>query len=296
MHSSAYFYPRPPRGGRLSVKNGYAIDDDISIHALREEGDLQYPKLDDPELIFLSTPSARRATEQVVEAHRQLPISIHALREEGDSWRLSTVHSSAYFYPRPPRGGRRGKEDGVDVAMEFLSTPSARRATLTTCYFSAGQTNFYPRPPRGGRRILSAPASFRPPFLSTPSARRATSRKHRRNDRQRDFYPRPPRGGRHEDFNNGMPVTVFLSTPSARRATVGGICRTGRALTFLSTPSARRATILYLVVTIESMHFYPRPPRGGRQGGVESVLQGTYFYPRPPRGGRLSLPIAVSLS
>ena len=34
----------------------------ISIHALREEGDLQYPKLDDPELIFLSTPSVRRAT------------------------------------------------------------------------------------------------------------------------------------------------------------------------------------------------------------------------------------------
>ena len=33
---------------------------------------------------FLSTPSARRATEQACEHHRTRPISIHALREEGD--------------------------------------------------------------------------------------------------------------------------------------------------------------------------------------------------------------------
>ena len=52
----------------------------ISIHALREEGDLQYPKLDDPELIFLSTPSARRATWS-------------------GPWRRP---SHRHFYPRPP--------------------------------------------------------------------------------------------------------------------------------------------------------------------------------------------------
>ena len=33
-------------------------------------------------------------------------------------------------------------------------------------------------------------------------------------------------------------------------------------------------------------HFYPRPPRGGRQGGGEQCLTQPYFYPRPPRGGR----------
>ena len=35
-------------------------------------------------LEFLSTPSARRATLQIDQAHPDLRISIHALREEGD--------------------------------------------------------------------------------------------------------------------------------------------------------------------------------------------------------------------
>ena len=34
---------------------------------------------------FLSTPSARRATDQQAEIDSYLEISIHALREEGDS-------------------------------------------------------------------------------------------------------------------------------------------------------------------------------------------------------------------
>ena len=35
------------------------------------------------------------------------------------------------------------------------------------------------------------------------------------------------------------------------------------------------------------MHFYPRPPRGGRRMGSGSVVSWRDFYPRPPRGGRL---------
>ena len=56
-----YFYPRPPRGGRLerSAYSPYALE-------------------------FLSTPSARRATDFVLVDVVQLIISIHALREEGD--------------------------------------------------------------------------------------------------------------------------------------------------------------------------------------------------------------------
>ena len=38
-----------------------------------------------PNEIFLSTPSARRATEITLEQARKEKISIHALREEGDS-------------------------------------------------------------------------------------------------------------------------------------------------------------------------------------------------------------------
>ena len=58
---------------------------DISIHALREEGD--YKELDTETLnwIFLSTPSARRATTGGLCIVALVAISIHALREEGDS-------------------------------------------------------------------------------------------------------------------------------------------------------------------------------------------------------------------
>ena len=34
-----YFYPRPPRGGRLLYSGGFSPAALISIHALREEGD-----------------------------------------------------------------------------------------------------------------------------------------------------------------------------------------------------------------------------------------------------------------
>ena len=56
------FYPRPPRGGRQRRFHPAASRAAISIHALREEGDFVFtPMLNPPEL-FLSTPSARRAT------------------------------------------------------------------------------------------------------------------------------------------------------------------------------------------------------------------------------------------
>ena len=57
---------------------------DISIHALREEGDtgadIDALELDE----FLSTPSARRATRIRSAYTLAMMISIHALREEGD--------------------------------------------------------------------------------------------------------------------------------------------------------------------------------------------------------------------
>ena len=34
-----YFYPRPPRGGRLPARARFQLPAQISIHALREEGD-----------------------------------------------------------------------------------------------------------------------------------------------------------------------------------------------------------------------------------------------------------------
>ena len=81
-----HFYPRPPRGGRPNAYLVLLYWDSISIHALREEGDCK-PVTAPPEQI----------------------ISIHALREEGDSAPRPQCRGSCYFYPRPPRGGRRGR-------------------------------------------------------------------------------------------------------------------------------------------------------------------------------------------
>ena len=57
-----HFYPRPPRGGRPASPTTSRSSRGISIHALREEGDRLERAGEMPEEVFLSTPSARRAT------------------------------------------------------------------------------------------------------------------------------------------------------------------------------------------------------------------------------------------
>ena len=101
-----YCYPRPPRGGRRAVLPGAELPRRISIHALREEGDRWLYRMFHRYLIsihalreegdfkgrvsaprdflFLSTPSARRATVFRRGGVLGARISIHALREEGD--------------------------------------------------------------------------------------------------------------------------------------------------------------------------------------------------------------------
>ncbi len=56
----------------------------ISIHALREEGDFKGRVSAPRDFLFLSTPSARRATVLRRGGVLGARISIHALREEGD--------------------------------------------------------------------------------------------------------------------------------------------------------------------------------------------------------------------
>ena len=78
----------------------------ISIHALREEGDHLRCRLSLATSLFLSTPSARRATGCFISFWCLSEISIHALREEGDAGTTISAAKGTYFYPRPPRGGR----------------------------------------------------------------------------------------------------------------------------------------------------------------------------------------------
>ena len=78
------FYPRPPRGGRPVVAGRLPRRVGISIHALREEGDVTSLYLVDQRPISIH---ALREEGDLVELGLgcALLISIHALREEGDA-------------------------------------------------------------------------------------------------------------------------------------------------------------------------------------------------------------------
>ena len=247
-----------PRGGRHSRKSNWSMA-----------------------TIFLSTPSARRATLCRWAADHRWRISIHALREEGDATARDTTCRRMNFYPRPPRGGRHPHRVGAVVAIVFLSTPSARRATPLLPDWFPWSGYFYPRPPRGGRPygstsdqastlFLSTPSVRRTTnheqshmgqnylFLSTPSARRATAAQTYLFREVPNFYPRPPRGGRPKGVHVLAVANQFLSTPSARRAT------------------SAKSPMMY-----SPSNFYPRPPRGGRPAENASRATNITFLSTP---------------
>ena len=92
---------------------GYRLKSIISIHALREEGD----KISSGIRVFLQ------------------PISIHALREEGDSRRAAAVTAFQYISIHALREeGDTSLHGCLRRWTEFQSTPSARRATHTVLY------------------------------------------------------------------------------------------------------------------------------------------------------------------
>ena len=195
MNRGHNFYPRPLRGGRLVVR-----------HILV------------PSFLFLSTPSARRATFELVSTSLVEIISIHALCEEGDPLMSTYRPSSFNFYPRPLRGGRRCKAYGQFPRSLFLSTPSARRATRGGTRYrevlrisihalreegdATGETgwrassNFYPRPPRGGRPRCRSLHPVRSGISIHALREEGDPAPHAAAGYCRYFYPRPPRGGR----------------------------------------------------------------------------------------------------
>ena len=80
---------------------------------------------------FLSTPSARRATESWQRQQCFQRISIHALREEGDPHLRGLrgrdgISIHALREEGDPEGGVR-----TCLRSKFLFTPSARRATIS---------------------------------------------------------------------------------------------------------------------------------------------------------------------
>ena len=284
----AYFYPRPPRGGRPAGFWPDYYSHRISIHALREEGDqITFADLGWYE-VFLSTPSARRATLCFGPVGQCFATFLSTPSARRATCSSCTIMEAKQFLSTP--SARRATAVALKplaVVLAFLSTPSARRATgRILCWLRRG-LYFYPRPPRGGRRpepLLDYPVKI---FLSTPSARRATASGPRPcpadhisihalreegdcrllppGSRILHFYPRPPRGGRlckilvqsckilisihalreegdEHIYSAFLCCVVFLSTPSARRATLLPMALCLSECIFLSTPSARRAT------------------------------------------------------
>ena len=70
--------------GDVLVDLPFALLELISTHALREEGDDLFERCVTGFILFLPTPSARRATPGFPSAFAASSISTHALREEGD--------------------------------------------------------------------------------------------------------------------------------------------------------------------------------------------------------------------
>ena len=131
---------------------------EISIHALREEGDQWSAAVVGWLRDFYPRPPRGGRPGARTDRFAEKGISIHALREEGDRPPPGQAqHKATNFYPRPPRGGR----------------PSR-------CLPPVIPRHFYPRPPRGGRQSYRCRCRERRGFLSTPSARRATGQDHRR--------------------------------------------------------------------------------------------------------------------
>ena len=146
---------------------------EISIHALREEGDVAFfPVAHHCHNFYPRPPRGGRRYVQEFAAWVRRFLSTPSARR-------ATFFSGGVFY-----------------WDEFLSTPSARRATPGLCpdaqagrisihaLREEGDTskrrrsrttcNFYPRPPRGGRQSPCVAFCVFRIFLSTPSARRAT--------------------------------------------------------------------------------------------------------------------------
>ena len=236
----------------------------ISIHALREEGDGKLYCGECGRLIFLSTPSARRATRGRAGGAPPEAISIHALREEGDKIPSQTIDVRLDFYPRPPRGGRRAgiskppmlqtisihalREEGdrgtgqlqANERGGFLSTPSARRATADNRKLAKGKIiSIHALREEGDQWDANVDQLTR---ISIHALREeGDTRPGRWGSPRIYFYPRPPRGGRPRQPARSPSSCNFYPRPPR-----GGrlACKGGKPMKnqFLSTPSARRAT------------------------------------------------------
>ena len=174
MIAARIFLSTPSARRATRLRRGWVRRRTISIHALREEGDMARARMRSTSWNFYPRPPRGGRRWQLFGSQHKRPISIHALREEGDHLRPGWFRPIRYFYPRPPRGGRPGSSQRMPAAS----------------------FDFYPRPPRGGRPIAGASAGISS-AISIHALREEGDRTQGSDGRSgRYFYPRPPRGGR----------------------------------------------------------------------------------------------------
>ena len=124
----------------------------ISIHALREEGDLRPLLRGRRRMDFYPRPP-RGGRQKTVKPWSDCDkISIHALREEGD---VQTIAIPVEEYKISIHALR---EEGDDRAagryeFQFISIHALREeGDIPDLWHVRRTSHFYPRPPRGGRR------------------------------------------------------------------------------------------------------------------------------------------------
>ena len=212
----------------------------ISIHALRGEGDMGYIGI-----LWVEE------------------ISIHALRGEGDDsgglcrilhhhfnprppWGGRRRHyrrcvSEHYFNPRPPWGGRRCLVFACRSESSFQSTPSVGRATrLLTPSRTEVTISIHALRGEGDRQIWNEDLYS---MISIHALRGEGDSPERLGcGGCGDFNPRPPWGGRLVNLGQTGNASQFQSTPSVGRATILAGCPSQVHTLFQSTPSVGRAT------------------------------------------------------
>ena len=200
-----YFYPRPPRGGRPSLRARTG-----------------------KQIYFYPRPPRGGRRQRTETGDTAQPFTIHALRDEGDVVMSDCRRWKNNFFPRPPRGGRRNcvfhlgivlgisihalREEGdtgtmaATLACSTISIHALREEGdwLNSCR-KFWPNNFYPRPPRGGRPLRQRDGGTTD-YISIHALREEGDgcTCHSRPDAGH-FYPRPPRGGRLSRQNPGVP-------------------------------------------------------------------------------------------
>ena len=189
-------------------------------------------------MLFLSTPSARRATGCSTTT---TPSQTYFYPRPPRGGRLETVKTTitgCYFYPRPPRGGR--PLHPAMMVCSLISIHALREeGDATGRHHGTAATDFYPRPPRGGRRInpsqheavsvisIHALREEGDPFNYEGKLRDFLISIHALREEgdfslsgvtfvHFDFYPRPPRGGRPVQHRSGQAAAKEISIHALR--------------------------------------------------------------------------------